>query len=84
MTILPSRGPNAVPIAFSPNTGLINATTWNLPRIQRLAPPRPQVLGATSTGVTSRLPEIKPGDIYGHLLAIKNCPRQPVSSSLNV
>jgi alcohol dehydrogenase (cytochrome c) len=68
--IWPSRGTNAVPIAFNPNTGLIYASTWNVPRIQRLAPPRPQVLGGTSTGVTSRFPETKPGDVYGHFLAI--------------
>ena len=42
--ICPSRGTNAVPIAFNPNTGLIYASTWNLPRIQKLAmPPPPQV-----------------------------------------
>ena len=34
--IYPSRGTNAVPIAFNPNTGLIYASTWNLPRIQKL------------------------------------------------
>ena len=53
--IWPSRGTNAVPIAFNPNTGLIYASTWNLPRIQKLAVRRkPQVLGASSTGVTSQ------------------------------
>ena len=41
--IWPSRGTNAVPIAFNPNTGLVYASTWNLPRIQKLAPPKPQV-----------------------------------------
>ena len=69
--IWPSRGTNAVPIAFNPNTGLIYVSTWNLPRIQKLTPPTaPQVIGANSTGITNRLPEIKPGDAYGHLLAI--------------
>lgn len=68
--IWPSRGNNAVPIAFNPNTGLVYATTWNLPRIQWLAPPKPVPIGGTSTGVLSRLPEIKPGDAYGHLLAM--------------
>ena len=68
--IWPSRGTNAVPIAFNPNTGLIYATTWNLPRIQKLGPPPPQTLGATTTGVTARLPEVKPGDVYGYILAI--------------
>ena len=68
--IWPSRGTNAVPISFDPNTGLIYASTWNLPRIQKLGPPPPQTLGASTTGVTARLPEVKPGEAYGHLLAI--------------
>ncbi len=69
--IWPSRGTNAVPIAFNPNTGLIYASTWNLPRIQKLSNgPSAQAPGANSTGVTSRLPEMKPGDVYGHLEAI--------------
>jgi alcohol dehydrogenase (cytochrome c) len=68
--IYPSRGTNAVPIAFNPNTGLIFASTWNLPRIQWLDRPKPTVIGGTSTGVLSRLPEPKPGDALGHFLAI--------------
>jgi len=69
--IWPSRGTNAVPIAFNPNNSLIYASTWNLPRIQRLAQaPQPQVLGGNTTGVTSRLPDVKPGDAFGHLEAI--------------
>jgi alcohol dehydrogenase (cytochrome c) len=70
--IWPSRGSNAVPVAFNPNTGLVYASTWNLPRIQKLAPPppKPQVIGANSTGIVARLPDIKPGDVYGHLTAI--------------
>jgi alcohol dehydrogenase (cytochrome c) len=69
--IWPSRGTNAVPIAFNPNTGLIYASTWNLPRIQKLSNgPPAEAPGANSTGVTSRLPEMKPGDVYGHLEAI--------------
>ena len=68
--IWPSRGTNAVPIAFDPNTRLIYASTWNLPRIQQLAPPKPVVIGAGSTGVNATLPETKPGDVFGHLLAI--------------
>ncbi len=68
--IWPSRGTNAVPVAFNPNTGLIYASTWNVPRIQQIARPRPIVIGASSTGVVSRAPEIKPGDVLGHFLAI--------------
>src|SRR6266851_1296897 len=58
--IWPSRGTNATPIAFDPNTGLIYASTWNLPRIQKLAPPKPTPIGGASTGVIARNPEIKP------------------------
>jgi alcohol dehydrogenase (cytochrome c) len=70
--IWPSRGSNAVPVAFNPNTGLIYASTWNLPRLQKLAPPpeKPQVIGANSTGIVARLPDVKPGDVLGHLVAI--------------
>ncbi len=70
--IWPSRGSNAVPVAFNPNTGLVYASTWNLPRIQKLAPPpgKPQVIGANSTGIVARLPDVKPGDALGHLVAI--------------
>lgn len=68
--VWPSRGTNAVPIAFNPATGLIYASTWNIPRIQKIAPPRPIVPGKDSTGVVSRIPETKPGDVVGHFTAI--------------
>jgi alcohol dehydrogenase (cytochrome c) len=68
--VWPSRGTNAVPIAFNPATGLIYASTWNIPRIQKIAPPRPVVPGKDSTGVVSRIPETKPGDVVGHFTAI--------------
>ena len=71
--IYPSRGTNATPIAFNPNTGLIYASTWNVPRVQKLAPAKPQkpqVIGANSTGITNRLPDMKPSDVYGHFVAI--------------
>ncbi len=68
--IYPQRGSNAVPIAFDPNTGLVYTSSWNLPRIQKLAPPKQQVLGTNSTGVVSRRAEIKPGDVLGHFVAI--------------
>jgi len=68
--IWPSRGTNAVPIAFNPNTGLVYASTWNVPRIQQLAQREPQVSGWPSTGIDERDPEMKPGDVFGHFLAI--------------
>jgi alcohol dehydrogenase (cytochrome c) len=68
--IWPSRGTNAVPIAFNPSTGLIYATTWNVPRIQKLAPTHETIPGKDSTGVVSRQPVIKPGDVVGHFLAM--------------
>ena len=69
--IWPSRGTNAVPIAFDPNTSLIYASTWNVPRIQRLSnSPKPAENGKDSTGVISRVAEANPGDVLGHFLAI--------------
>ncbi|MSO83140.1 MAG: PQQ-dependent dehydrogenase, methanol/ethanol family [Acidobacteria bacterium] len=68
--IWPSRGTNAVPIAFDRNTGLVYASTWNVPRLQQVAPPKPQVIGAGSTGVTARFPESKPGDVLGYFVAM--------------
>jgi alcohol dehydrogenase (cytochrome c) len=68
--IWPSRGTNATPIAFNPNTGLIYASTWNVPRFQKLAPPKPQIPGHDSTGVIARIQAVNPGDLMGHLLAI--------------
>lgn len=68
--IWPSRGTNAVPIAFNPVTGLVYASTWNVPRIQKLAPRKPEVVGANSTGITSRVPPVEPGAVLGHFVAI--------------
>ena len=68
--IFPQRGSNAVPIAFNPNTGLVYTSSWNMQRIQKLAPPKPQVMGANSTGVQGRAPVFKPGDVVGHFVAI--------------
>ena len=68
--IWPSRGTNAVPIAFDPNTGLIYASTWNVPRIQKLAAPKPIAPGKDSTGVIAKVPENKPGDVLGFFVAI--------------
>ena len=74
--IWPQRGTNAVPIAFNPNTGLIYTTSWNLPRIQKLAPPKPQVLGADSTGVVSRPPTIQAGRRAGPLRGDQSADRR--------
>ena len=68
--IWPSRGTNAVPIAFDPTNGLVYASTWDIPRIQKIAAPKPQVLGADSTGVTARVPDRKPGEVVGHFVAL--------------
>ena len=68
--IWPSRGNNAVPIAFNPATNLIYATTWNIPRIQKLAPPKPMVLGESTTGVTARVAPRRPGEPLGYFLAM--------------
>ena len=69
--IWPSRGTNAVPIAFNPNTGLVYASTWNLPRIQKLAPPKPQVHRRAAPPASSAgFRRSKPGDVLGHFAAI--------------
>ena len=69
--ILPSRGTNAVPSAFDPRTGLVYASTWDVPRLQKIDPnAKEDVLGENSTGVSARQPETKPGDVLGHFLAI--------------
>jgi alcohol dehydrogenase (cytochrome c) len=68
--IFPSRGTNAVPIAFNPNTGLIYASGWEVPRIQKLSTPKPPVKGGESTGVTARFPQMKDTDVFGHFAAI--------------
>ena len=68
--IWPSRGTNAVPAAFDPKTGLLYANSWDVPRLQKLAPPKPIVIGEQSTGVAARQPETAPGDVLGHFAAI--------------
>jgi alcohol dehydrogenase (cytochrome c) len=68
--IFPSRGTNAVPIAFNPSTGLIYASGWEVPRIQKLSTPKPPVKGGESTGVTARFPQMKDTDVFGHFAAI--------------
>ena len=68
--IYPSRGTNAVPIAFDPSNSVVYASTWDIPRVQKIAAPKEQVLGADSTGVTARVPDMKPGDVVGHFVAL--------------
>jgi alcohol dehydrogenase (cytochrome c) len=68
--IWPSRGTNAVPIAFDPASSLVYASTWDIPRVQKIAAPKQQVLGADSTGVTARVPDRKPGEVVGHFVAL--------------
>jgi len=71
VSIYPQRGVNAVPIAFNPNTRLIYTSSWDLPRIIKLAPPAEQVIGTRSTGiVTTRRHEIQPGEVVGHHIAM--------------
>jgi alcohol dehydrogenase (cytochrome c) len=70
VSIYPQRGTNAVPIAFDPATGLVYISAWDMPRIQKIAPPKEQVLGTNSTGVTGRVPTFNPGDVVGHFVAI--------------
>ena len=68
--IYPSRGTNAVPAAFDPTTGLLYANPWNVPRLQKLAPPKPIAIGDQSTGVVARQPEAKPGEALGYFVAV--------------
>ena len=68
--IYPQRGTNATPIAFDPTTGLVYISSWDMARIQKIAPGKEQVLGQNSTGVTGRVPTFKPGDVVGHFVAM--------------
>ncbi len=69
--IWPSRGTNAVPIAFDPASGLIYADTWNIPRIQKIDPnAEPEELGEATTGVAARTPAMKDDDVFGHFVAL--------------
>jgi alcohol dehydrogenase (cytochrome c) len=68
--IFPSRGSNSVPIAFNPTKGLVFAAPWEWPRIQKLLPPKAQVIGENSTGVGGRQPRINSGSVVGYFIAI--------------
>jgi alcohol dehydrogenase (cytochrome c) len=68
--IWPQRGTNAVPIAFNPNTGLVYASTWNVSRVLKIAPPKTQPIGGNSTEVVNSYPPTKPGDVLGHFVAL--------------
>ena len=67
--IWPSRGSNAVPIAFNPHTGLVYTSSWHVPRILKIVPTE-FVLGRNYTGVANRFPEAEPGVLLGHFVAI--------------
>ncbi len=71
VSIYPQRGVNAVPIAFNPNTGLAYTSSWNIPRIFKVAPPtgKPQIIGQRSTGTIARAYVPKPGEVVGHHIA---------------
>ena len=69
VSIWPSRGSNAVPVAFNPDTGLVYTSSWHVPRIQQLTPTE-FVLGRSYTGVSNRFPDVEPGDLLGHFVAI--------------
>ena len=69
VSIMPSRGSNAVPVAFNPNTGLVYTSSWNVPRIQKIVP-QEFVLGRNYTGIAGRAPQFEPGALLGHFVAI--------------
>jgi alcohol dehydrogenase (cytochrome c) len=69
VSVYPSRGSNSVPIAFNPNKGLVYAAPWDLPRLQKLAPPKVQEIGKDSTGVIARQPNVTPGQVVGYFIA---------------
>ena len=70
VAIWPSRGSNAVPVAFNPDTGLVYTSTWHVPRIVQIEPPQERVIGGRAVGMSSRFPDVEPGELLGHLLAI--------------
>jgi alcohol dehydrogenase (cytochrome c) len=70
VAIYPQRGVNAVPVAYNPSTGLIYTSSWQIPRIIKIAPPAKQIIGAQSMGVATRRYEIQPGEVVGHHIAI--------------
>ena len=70
VAIWPSRGSNAVPIAFNPDTGLVYTSAWHVPRIVQLEPPQERVIGGRAIGMSSRFPNFEPGELLGHLVAI--------------
>jgi alcohol dehydrogenase (cytochrome c) len=69
VSIYPSRGSNSVPIAFNPTKGLVYAAPWDVPRLQKLAPPKVQEIGKDSTGVNARQPDVPPGSVVGYFIA---------------
>jgi len=70
VAIYPQRGVNAAPIAFNPNTRLIYTSSWQLPRTVKFTPPEKQIIGARSTGATTRPYKVEPGEVVGHHIAM--------------
>ena len=70
VAIYPQRGVNAVPVAYNPNTGLLYTSSWQIPRIIKIASPAKQIIGAQSFGATVRRYEIQPGEVVGHHIAM--------------
>src|SRR2546425_1036638 len=57
-------------MAFKADTGLVYVSSWNGPRIQKLARQKPAVVSARSTGIVRRATTLKPGDVLGYFVAI--------------
>jgi alcohol dehydrogenase (cytochrome c) len=69
--IYPQRGVNATPVAYNPKTGLIYASSWDIPRIVRFEPPKEFVLGSRWThSAPTRRHVPKEGEIVGHHIAM--------------
>ncbi len=70
VSIYPQRGVNATPVAFNPNTGLIYASSWQLPRIVKIQRPEKLVIGGRWTHTTARRHVVQPGEVVGHHIAM--------------
>ena len=70
VSIYPQRGVNAVPAAYNPNTGLIYASSWAIPRTIKIAPPAKRVIGGRYTGAIAQPYKVQPGEVVGHHIAM--------------